>query len=103
MNAVARPLALVVNTATETTDTAVETAAVVTAEMIAGAAAEEVAEKAAEKTSEEATKKATERAARPVMMLKIESKLMILRTEMIDVDDIFGSENLFLRHVKLAL
>ena len=95
MCAVVRSLTSVIDTAAETTDTTVETTAVVAAEMIT--------EKAAEKTSEKTTEEAAEKTAKSMMMLKIESKLMILKTEMIDVDDIFDFENSFLRHVKLTL
>ena len=107
MCAAARPLVSVVDTTAETADTTIETAAEVTAEVIVEAAIEGVSEETAEKMTERVIKKAaeetTERTAKLMMMLKIESELMTLKTKMIDVDDIFDFENPFLRHVKLAL
>ena len=99
MCAAARSLASVVDTAAEMADTAIEAAAEVAAEMIAGAAIEKVSERATERAAEGVFEKIT----RSMMMLKIESELMTLETEMIDVDDIFGPENPSLRHVKLTL
>ena len=92
------------HTTTEAVDTTIKTAAEITAEMITEAAVEKIfektAEKAIEKVTERAAERAAERTAKPMMMLKIESKLMTLKTKIIDVDDIFDFKNPFLRHVK---
>ena len=107
MCAAARPLASVVDTATETADTTIETTAGVATEMVAETAVEKISEKtterAAEKMIEKTAERTTKKAARSMMMLKIKSKLITLKTEMIDVDDIFDFENPSLRHVKLTL
>ena len=123
INAIARPLAPVVDTATEAADTTVEAAAEVAAEVITKMTAQEASEETAErmtegaiekiveKTAERATERAAEKAAekitekttRSVMLLKIESELMILKIKMIDIDNIFDFKNPSLKSVKLAL
>ena len=88
INVAVRLLTSIVDTAAEAADTTIETTAEMIAEMITETTTKKTAEKAAEKGAEKTTERTTEKTTRSMMMLKIESKLMILKTKMIDVDEI---------------